>query len=392
MKKKSKERFWDKELTRVALAVLCTRVAVLILSYIFYLMKEPQGSLALFGTWLKQAGDVPHYLRIAESGYSVGDEFENLIVFYPLFPMLIKVLRCILRDYFISGLVISNVSAVIGSCYFYKLVRLDYPKSVARDTVTFFLLYPFSFFMSFCYTESLFLLLCLMCVYYARRSRWAVCGVTGFLAALCRTQGVVMFGVAAYEYIFQAREQILPDRGQTPCWEKLKLFFKKLSPQGLCLLLIPAGYVLYLGLNKYLFGDWFRFLEFQKAAPWYQEAGFFVENLQQQMNMAVNNPGLAYIIYIPQIVVFLVAFLLVFVGVKYKVRTSYLLHMAAYTMASYMSTWLISGGRYMLSCFMMFLPMGLLARNKIWRIVLLAVSGGLYFMMFYLYIKGYAIM
>ena len=96
MKVKAKEQFWDKELIRVAVAVLCTRAAVLILSYIFYLMKEPQGTLELFGAWLKQAGDVPHYLRIAEQGYSVGDEFENLIVFYPLFPMLIRGLTPVL--------------------------------------------------------------------------------------------------------------------------------------------------------------------------------------------------------------------------------------------------------------------------------------------------------
>ena len=79
-------------------------------------------------------------------------------------------------------------------------------------------------------------------------------------------------------------------------------------------------------------------------------------------------------------------------GIRYKVRTSYLLHIAAYTMASYLSTWLISGGRYMLSCFMMFLPMALLARSKIWRAVLLALNGGLFLFMFYLYIMGHAIM
>ncbi len=389
METKMKEPFWDRELVRVAVAVICTRAAVLLLSYIFYLMSDPQGNVLLFCDWLKQAGDVPHYLRIAEHGYSVGDEFENLVVFYPLFPMLIRGLTPVLQDSFVSGMVISNICAVIGSCYFYKLVRLDYSSSVARDTVTFFLLYPFAFFMSFCYTESLFLMLCLMCVYYARRESWAACGVTGMLAALCRTQGVVLFGVAVYEYV-------VLHRGQTPCNKrgriKLRAFFQNLSPRGLFLLLIPAGYGFYLGLNKYLFDDWFKFLEFQKAAPWYQEAGFFVGNLQQHMEMAVNYPGLAYIIYIPQVLLFLVAFLLVFVGVKYKVRTSYLLHIAAYTMASYMSTWLISGGRYMLSCFMMFVPMGLLAQNKIWRIVLLVLSGGLYLMMFWLYIKGYAIM
>ena len=65
MKTKIKEPFWDRELVRVAIAVLCTRVAILILSYIFYLMKDPQGTVSLFCEWLKQAGDVPHYLRIA---------------------------------------------------------------------------------------------------------------------------------------------------------------------------------------------------------------------------------------------------------------------------------------------------------------------------------------
>ena len=388
MKQKTRQRFWDKELIRVALAVLVTRVAVLILGYIFYLIKEPQGTVSLFADWLKQAGDVPHYLRIAADGYSVGDEFENLVVFYPLFPMLIRVVGWILQDNFISAMVISNVSAVIGTCFFYKLVKLDYPKSVARDTVTFFLLYPFAFFMSYCYTESLFLMLCLMCAYCARRSRWALCGLTGFLAALCRTQGVVMFGVAAYEYLIQA----LPTGNGRSGKRDWRGFWRKLSPAGACLLLIPAGYGLYLCLNRYLFGDWFKFLEFQAAAPWYQKAGFFVENLQQHMDMAIQYPYLAFIIYLPQVLVFLAAFLLIFAGVKYKVRTSYLLHIAAYAMASYMSTWLISGGRYMLSCFMMFIPMGLLARNKIWKAALLAVSGGLYILMFYLYIKGYAIM
>ena len=388
MKKKAQEKFGDKELVRVALAVIAPRVAVLILSYIFYLVKEPGGTLALFTDWLKQAGDVPHYLRIAGNGYSVGDEYENLVVFYPLFPMLMRVLGWILRDNFVSGMVISNVSAVVGACFFYKLVRLDYPRSVARDTVTFFLLYPFAFFMSFCYTESLFLMLCLMCVYYARRSRWVICGIVGFLAALCRTQGIVMFGVAAYEYVVQA----LPSRSRENKKRVWQGWWKRLSPTGLCILLIPAGYGLYLSLNKYLFGDWFKFLEFQEAAPWYQKAGFFVENLQQHMDMSVQYPYLAFIIYLPQVLVFLAAFLLIFVGVKYKVRTSYLLHIAAYTMASYMSTWLISGGRYMLSCFMMFIPMGLLARGKIWRVVLLTASAGLYVAMFYLYIKGYAIM
>ena len=386
-----KQKFWDRQLVRVALAVLLSRAAVLLIGYLFYLLREPDGTLGLFKEWLMQAGDVPHYLRIAENGYSVGDAYENLVVFYPLFPFFIRLLQYVVGDYFIAGLLVSNLSAVIGTCYFYKLVRLDYPHSVARDTVAFFLLYPFSFFMSFCYTESLFLLLCLMCIYYARQKKWLICGIAGLLGALCRTQGVILFGVAAYEYLLYARELYKTADGS--CLKiKWKAFFRSFWPGGLYLLLIPAGYGIYLGINRHLFGNCFQFLEFQKAPPWYQEAGFFVDNLQQHMEMAGENPGLAYIIYIPQVLLFFTAFLLVLAGIRYKVRTSYLLHIAAYTMASYLSTWLISGGRYMLSCFMMFLPMALLARSKIWRAVLLALNGGLFLFMFYLYIMGHAIM
>ena len=140
-----KQKFWDRQLVRVALAVLLSRAAVLLIGYLFYLLREPDGTLGLFKEWLMQAGDVPHYLRIAENGYSVGDAYENLVVFYPLFPFFIRLLQYVVGDYFIAGLLVSNLSAVIGTCYFYKLVRLDYPHSVARDTVAFFLLYPFPF-------------------------------------------------------------------------------------------------------------------------------------------------------------------------------------------------------------------------------------------------------
>lgn len=385
---KKNQRFWDNEMVRLALAVILSRIVVLLLGWIFYRMRVPEGTLHTFYEWLTQAGDVPHFLHLAEYGYSVGDEYQNLLVFYPLFPAVIRLFSYIFGNYYVAGLVVSNISAVAGACFLYKLIRLDYSKQVAGDTVLFFILYPFSLFLSYCYTEALFIMLCVMCAYFARRSRWFWCGVTGFLAAICRNQGVIMFGVAAYEYVVQAADLVHAQSSGS----KIKAFFRNLSPKGLFLLLIPAGLGVYLLINKVLFGDFFQFMEFQAAAPWYNGADFFVNNLKQHLEQAQNYEGLAYIIYIPQVFLFFMAFALILVGIRKKVRTSYLLFIAAYTLVSYTSSWLISGPRYMLSCFLMFLPMALLAQNKIWRYTLIVLSSALFFFIYYLYIFGHAIM
>ena len=381
-------KFWDNEVLKVALVVVLSRILLLLMACIFYFIREPEGTLTQLGDWLSQTGDVSHYIRIAQRGYSVGDDYENLVVFYPLFPVLMKIVGYVVGNHMAAGMIISNVCAVIAGCYMYKLVRMEYSAQTSAMAVVFLFLYPYSFFMSFCYTESLFIMISLMCIYYARRGKWAACGIIGFFGALCRTQGIVLFGIAVYEWVVQTRARVEAKSFA----QGVKEFFKKLPLSGLFSLLIPAGYGVYLTINKVLFGDWFKFLEFQEAAPWYQTAGFIPDNLKQHLNMAVDYPGLAYIIYIPQFIVFIVAFAMVFVGVKYKVRTSYLLHIAAYTVASYLSTWLISGGRYMLSCVMMFIPMALLARNRVWRYVLTALLGALNLFMFYLYIMGHAIM
>ncbi len=391
--------FWDKEVVRVLVAAVLSRVVVILLGILFYFIKEPDGSIAQYFEWLNTTGDVPHYIRIATGGYHgtdyvdpvgpVGDvTAQMLIVFYPLMPMLMKFVGFFVGDLMISGMLISNVCAIFAAVYMYKLVRIDYSAKTAAMAVVFMFLYPFSFFMSFCYTESLFIMLCLMCIYYARQGKWAATGVIGFLGALCRTQGIVLFGVALYEWVIQTRSRV---KSKT-FGKGIKDFFRSLPVSGLFTLLIPAGYGVYLTMNKILFGDWFKFLEFQQGTPWYQTSGFIPDNLNQHLSMAEEYPHLAFIIYLPQFIMFIVAFTLIFVGVKYKVRTSYLLHIAAYTVASYLSTWLISGGRYMLSCLMMFVPLALLARNKIWRYCLIVLMSALFLFYYYLYIMGYAIM
>lgn len=360
---------------RLLLAVILSRIALFLFSAVVISVHYPgQNALTLFS----ENGDIPHYIWLAEHGYTNTGENQNLIVFYPLFPLLIRLFHLFVGDYFLSGVLLSNIATVAACGYFYKLIRLDYDQDTASDGVLLLLLYPFAMFLLSCYTEGVFILLSVMTAYYARRSKWIAAGILGMLAALTKNQGIILFGLAFYEYAVQARE-----KGEHT-WRG---FFKALSWKGAALLLIPFGLLIYLYMNYRLFGDWFKFMEFQKAAPWYNGMDFFPNNLAQHINMAKDYPGLGYIIYIPQVALFFSAVALTFYGAAKKVRTSYLLHILAFTLVSFSSSWLISGPRYMLSCVFMFVPLAVLAQNKTWRAVLLAGMSSLsmYYLLAYLF-------
>ncbi len=364
----------------VALFMIVSRILLLAFAFIVLYFKYPgQDLIAL----LSQNGDVPHFLHLAEYGYSVGDEYENLMVFYPFFPLCIRIVNLLINNYYLSGLLISNISSIVAACVLYRLFSLEVQSSTAKRAVLFLFAYPFAFFTLFAYTEGLFLMLCALCAFYARQQQWIRSGLCGMLCALTRNQGVIMFGFAVYEYFLTVKETIRTG----------KSFKQAQQPRAAALFLIPLGLFFYLLLNRIYFGSWFQFLEFQAAEPWYNGADLFVKNLAQHVDMAQQYyPQLAFIIYIPQLILFFTSFALILYGCRKGIRTSYLLHAAAYTLISYTSSWLISGPRYMLGCIFMFLPLAILAENKTIRYILYVLTFSFFFVFFILYLHGYAIM
>ena len=153
----------------------------------------------------------------------------------------------------------------------------------------------------------------------------------------------------------------------------------------------PAGYGLYLSLNWAVQGEFFRYLDHQSAAPWYQTARWFGANLVQQYGMALDYPGLARFIYLPQLVLY-------FVGVA---ALGYLfwrgtapaaaVYALAYFGMSYLSSWLISGGRYLFGCLGLYLALGSVRRPWV-RGLLLAAEGGFLLLYAVYYMQGQAIM
>ena len=115
------------------------------------------------------------YKLIAEESY--GEHLNTYPAFWPLFPWLMN----LGSDVFgvateTAGWMIANASFLVAFVLLYRLVLLDFDRTVARRTIIALAVFPTSLFFSAVYTESLFLLLAVGALYAARRGSWFTAG------------------------------------------------------------------------------------------------------------------------------------------------------------------------------------------------------------------------
>jgi len=212
--------------------------------------------------------DAAHYVEIAYYGYI----HVPLLVFFPLFPLLIRGLGfllggSVLADY-AAGLLVANICFYGVLVLFYQLVSQDFDRITARYALIYLTFAPYAIFFFAGYTESLFLLLTLATFFFLRRGElldWWLAGLCGFLAALTRPVGIVLIipFVVLFLQRFGVRTDATPKGGTVnwACW---------LLP----IALIPAGLLIYILYQWMIFGNpwlfsveqvlWGRYLSF----PW----------------------------------------------------------------------------------------------------------------------------
>lgn len=331
--------------------------------------------LRCFSERFTTAGDSPHYLLLARQGYVAEGDAAKYIVFYPLYPLAVRLAHTLLSPFSVSweaaALAVSWLCWGGAGAAMLALAGQDLPKEQAVCAVALMALYPFGFFALGVFTESLFLLLCLLCMFFARRGRWLPAGVLGALAALCRNQGLVLLLPLVYLWLRARRQQ-------------------KQGPASLALALPLLGWGGYLALNARLFGDPFAFMAFQSAPPWYQSVKWIGENLTQHWQMALDYPGLAPFLYHAQLALYFAAMALLLFGLWKQCPTHWLIWGGAYLGMCYLAGWLISGGRYVFGCLPLFLIGASLPRPARW--LLAAVSAFFLWKMGVYYMQGQAIM
>ena len=258
-------------LKEAAWAFLCSRLAIVLVSYIGIIL-IPQfgtgsppncthGIQTCIFAWYHW--DAIAYTSVAHQGYN----FTPEVAFFPLWPLLIHYGGLLFGgfyplSYYLAGLLLANI------CFFFTLVLLycllmeDFEPSLARRALFYISFYPYALFFFVGYSESLFVLLCVAVFLLLRRGKaldWWFAGALGFLAALTRSSGALLVIPFLVMYI---RHFWLPGkRDQSSVLQKLNAFVP--------VILIPAAFLVYLTYLAYTKGNPFIF-QSEEVSHWHR--------------------------------------------------------------------------------------------------------------------------
>ncbi|HEX3560914.1 MAG TPA: glycosyltransferase family 39 protein [Pyrinomonadaceae bacterium] len=227
--------------------MLAIKAVVLVFGAQAYVVSSNQSlsslyeQLAIWNRW-----DAPHYLDIARLGYVSQGVEARWIVFYPLYPWLVRACASVLQDELVSAFFVSTLASLAAGLLLYRLAELDEPEAVARASVFFMFIFPTSYFLHIGYTESLFIALAVGAFLAARVRRWWLAGLLGALASLTRINGLLLVPALAFEVLEEYRGE-----GRRWRWE------------WLWVAAVGLGFGVYLLINWKVFGDPRAFLKMQ---------------------------------------------------------------------------------------------------------------------------------
>ena len=316
-----------------------------------------------------KCADAYHYLCIARDWYIPEGDLDRVVqlVFLPGYPLAVRAMFVLARDYTLAGMLVSILSFAGALCVIYRLVLLDHDEGTALRTIVFLCLIPGAFFFTAPMSESFFLLLSSACLYSARKEKWLLAGVFGALASFTRSLGLMLFVPLFMEMLTSLLH------GRRRAWRA-----------AAALALVPMGFAAYCVINYYVAGNPFQFLVYQKN-HWYQELGLFFNTAAYQTRYALGAGKDELMgLWIPNLAAIVFSLAILICGAK-KLRSSYTLWAIAYYVVAIGATWLLSAPRYM--AVLLPIPMSLAClsekkKTRIAVIVILALSELYYLTMF----------
>ena len=308
-----------------------------------------------------QRWDAAHYIRLIEEGYQGYTENGQhlFLVFFPGYVWAVRLLRLVIPSTALAGTALSCLCYGGACCYLYRLAGEAYNGRVAWDALLYMSLFPFSFFSGLVMTEGLFLLATTGACWYAWRGKWLAFGLFGALAALTRMTGLLVIAVGVIR-LLEAYRPLEPPVGKSlgRCWKPLLL--------RLPLTLLPAaGTLLYLLLNLWVDGDPFAFASHQEH--WHQGYLWISQVVEYIGRYLGDNLGSSFgwAVWAPALALFVVGLALLYWAALRKGHPAGLLAYGfCFFVATYSLSWLLSAGRYLSTCFVLFLFLAKLTQRR----------------------------
>lgn len=188
------------------------------------------------------AWDSAWYLDIAQRGYVFRSDAQSSVAFFPLYPMLTRAVASLFggseRALWVSAIALSYVSFFTALVLLHRLTaRHLNNRDAARRAVLYAAVFPFSFTLTWIYTEALFLFLSVAAFWCAAIGRWPIAGIFGALATVTRPNGILLAVPLAIMAL------------------RIPWTWPALLSRGVALLALPAALVMYCAFVYALSGD-----------------------------------------------------------------------------------------------------------------------------------------
>lgn len=354
----------------IALTLLAMLITFIfgVSGYVAFEKKVPQESwMALWNRW-----DAVHFLDLAEHGYEPAVHGrENLIALLPGYPLAIRAVHLVVRNWHAAALLVSNVCAIAAAAVLFKLVRVDYGAATARRATLFFVLFPTAYFLHAAYSESLFLFATIGAFYFARQQKWLLAGCLGTLATATRIPGIVILPPLVLEYLQQRNFR----------WREIRW-------DAAWLAVVPVGAMSYLAINYKWFGDPLHFLAAQERVwgtylrwPWPAIAGNWyglTHGTATERVVQYGGPFFAFLLATGATI-----------AAPFLVRPAYALYTALSFILIFFNNFPVSSPRYLLAVFPIFVLLARIARAPWLRDGLVFVSVLFYALFTMHFVRGW---
>jgi Gpi18-like mannosyltransferase len=202
------------------------------------------------------------YYRIARDGYSYVKGQQSTVVFFPVYPLLMRATAGAVGSTYLAGILVTVAAGVASAALFFTWVRKRLSPGAATAALLLFVLYPYAFFMfGAVYADAVFILAVIGAFVLLEHDHPWLAGLVGAVATACRPMGAVLvIGLAVRAW--ERRREASPSEEtpqKTRRWRDAGVL---VSVAGL------AAFSVYLWSR---FGDPLAFLTGQKE--WDQQAG-----------------------------------------------------------------------------------------------------------------------
>ncbi len=209
------------------------------------------------------------YYRIARDGYSYVEGQQSTVVFFPVYPLLMRLTGGVVGSTYLAGILVTVAAGIGSAALFFTWVRDRLSPGAAKAALLLFVLYPYAFFLfGAVYADAVFILAVIGAFVLLEKDHPWLAGLVGAVATACRPMGAVLvIGLAVRAWERRRATAGHPDGTGPPeaatttagRWRGAGVL---LSAGGL------AAFSLYLWSR---FGDPLAFLTGQEA--WEQQAG-----------------------------------------------------------------------------------------------------------------------